>query len=213
MVREPGQELTSLPGPIPNFGPFKTAAEAVFSACPLILSQPNAVAGRKSDPSFNTYFRLSTEYCSLLYYTPDKMFEMSMLATEYAQSAPEARTCPYVSRVEDPRYPPDSLVYVYLLHTHAYEEELSDRDISAIIALGREHGFKTTTESGEIRLGIIAFFSNGSYDLPTCDGFFEYIPYTGNMSKWTVKDGQWTSHPYADVVWVSPSDYMIKRKR
>ena len=40
VVREPGQELTSLPGPMPNFGPLKTAADAVFAACPLILSQP-----------------------------------------------------------------------------------------------------------------------------------------------------------------------------
>lgn len=213
MVREPGQELTSIPGPMPNFGPFKTAADAVFAACPLILSKPHAVAGRKSDPNFDTYFRLSTEYCSLLYYTPDKNFEMSMLATKYAQVDPRSRECPYLSDVDDPRYSSDSLAYVYLLHGHTYENELSNKDIRAIVALGRKHGFVTKVQDKEVRLGVIAFFSNGSYDNPTCDGFFEYIPATEKMSRWTVKNGQWTPDHYADVVWTSPFDYTIKRKQ
>jgi hypothetical protein len=197
---------------MPEFGPFKTAAEAVFAACPFILSKPHAVAGRRDDPNFDTYFRVSTEYCSLLYYTPDGKFEMSTLGTEYAQNDPEARHCPYISRVDDPRYAGDSLAYIYFLHSHVYEEELSDKDIRAIVALGREHGFEAMVQGKTARLGIIAFFSTGSYDNPTCDGFFEYIPITGKMSRWTVKDGQWTPDSYADVIWTSPDDYIIKRK-
>jgi hypothetical protein len=104
-------------------------------------------------------------------------------------------------------------VYVYLLHSHSYENELSDKDIRAIVALGREHGFVAKVQDQDVRLGIIAFFSNGSYDNPSCDGFFEYIPATEKVSRWTVKDGQWKPAPYADVVWTSPSDYIIKRKQ
>lgn len=196
---------------MPNFGPFETAADAVFAACPLILSMPHAVAGRRDDQNFRLYFQLSTEYCGLVYYTPERKFEMSMLTASYSQTTPGARHCPYVSRVSDSRYPSDSLKYVYMIHNHAFDGELSKEDVSAIVALGREHGFEAMAQDEKIRIAVVAFFSNASYDQPSCDGFFDYIPVTGMISKWTIRDGGWRMRPYQKVVWTSPSSFTFEK--
>jgi hypothetical protein len=207
VVPEPGNTLASLPGPMPNFGPFETAADAIFAACPFILSKPHAVAGRESDPNFKLYFQLSTEYCGLLYYTPDKKIEMSMLATAYAQDDSGVRKCPSVSSVDDQRYPSGSLKYVYILHNHVYAQELSDKDIHLVVDLCKEHGFHMMTQDKDVYLGIIAFFSNGTDARPTCDGFFQYVPALGMMWKWTFQEGQWHKDPYKKVIWTSPSTF------
>jgi hypothetical protein len=135
---------------------------------------------------------------------------MSMLATEFAQSDPNAQHCPYISRVDDPRYPSESLKYVYMIHSHAYDRNLSDDDISSIVALGRKHGFAPTTPNGAVRIGVVAFFSNGAYDQPTCDGFFEYIPLAGMIWKWTGRGDEWSMDPYKKVIWTSPTTFRLE---
>jgi hypothetical protein len=186
--------LKSLPGPMPDFGPFKSYSDALIAACSHILSKPNATAGRVQDQDFQLRWRISNEYCAWLYYTPDHQYEMSMLTD---QSEPDdlgrKKSCDLPPVVDDPRYPPESLKYVFALHNHPYEDKISDEDIRSILSRGMMHGFETETQRGKVRLSIIAFFSRSSDPAhPTCDGFFQYVPYTSQLLKWTQTRGQWS---------------------
>lgn len=206
----PGGTIKSLPGPMPNFGPFESYSDALIAACPLILGKPHAVAGRPSDPNFELYLQLSTEYCAWLYYTPAGKFEMTMLTASAAQADPSRRQCQLPSWVDDPRYPSDSLGYVFVLHTHAYMKRIMDLDVSAIVELGRAHGFNVRVNGRDIPLSIIAFYSNSTHDNPTCDGFFQYIPLTEEILQWTRDPhGGWTRRQVAAVKWTSPIKFTI----
>jgi hypothetical protein len=66
-----------IPGPMPAFGPFDTASDALISACSLMLKQPHATAGRSSNMNFRLRWELSQEYCAWIYYTPEDRFELS----------------------------------------------------------------------------------------------------------------------------------------
>ncbi|HYO57887.1 hypothetical protein [Archangium sp.] len=65
-----GETLKRILGPMPGFGSFDTYSDALLAACPLILNQPNAVAGKPSDPNFRLYWPKSREYCAWIYRTP-----------------------------------------------------------------------------------------------------------------------------------------------
>ncbi|MFE8601106.1 hypothetical protein [Archangium violaceum] len=204
---------------MPGFGPFDSYSDAVLAACPAILSKPNATAGRVQDQDFPLRWRISREYCAWLYYTPDHKYEMSNLTD---QSKPDdldrKRSCALPSVVDDQRYPPDSLKYVFALHNHPYAAALSDDDIRAIVAKGRIHGFEFqgrngTLENQSVKLAIIAFFSNSSDpEHPTCDGFFQYIPLAGQLRKWTHTRGEWRCQQTGTIKWLNDVDYRIEKK-
>ena len=78
----PGEDTERIPGPMKNFGPFDTHADALKAACPLILSKPNAVVGHLQDMNPELAHRTATEYCAWLYYTPEHKYEMSMLTDQ-----------------------------------------------------------------------------------------------------------------------------------
>lgn len=209
---EPGERLTSIPGPMPTFGAYDTPSDAIQAACPLLLSKPQATAGRPTDENFRLRWRLSQEYCAWLYYTPDHKYEMSMLAAGAIQDDPLKRTCGLPSVVDDPRYPPANLGYVFILHTHPYENVLSDFDIRFIVDMAAEHGVVVKTRTREVPISIIAFYSKSSaLENPTCDGFFQYIPGTGELLKWTNSQGIWSHEVTGRVVWLDASTYRIDR--
>ncbi|WP_233602390.1 hypothetical protein [Corallococcus sp. CA047B] len=207
-----GASLTSIPGPMPAFGPFDTFSDALKAACPLILSQPRATAGRPTEQNFSLRWRRSREYCAWLYYTPDQKFEMSMLAAGTPHDAPNKRTCDLPATVDDPRYSPGSLGYVFVLHNHPYDNVLSDRDIRFIVAMAVEHGVTVKTQAGVIPLSIVAFFSHsGSLENPPCDGFFQYVPATGELLRWLRKDSDWRRQVIGRVEWLDDTRYRIVR--
>lgn len=56
----PGEPmLEKLPGPMPGFGPFDAYSDALIAACPLILSKPNATAGRLGSQDLSLRWRAS----------------------------------------------------------------------------------------------------------------------------------------------------------
>jgi hypothetical protein len=116
----PGEPLLQrLPGPMPDFGSFDSFSDALLAACPLILSKPNATAGRAGDQDFQLRWRIASEYCAWLYYTPEHKYEMSMLTDQHKLDVLYGKkSCVLPSYVEDPRYPPDSLKYIFALHNH-----------------------------------------------------------------------------------------------
>jgi hypothetical protein len=198
---------------MPGFGPFESYTHALMAACPLILSKPNATAGRVGSQDFQVRWRVSSEYCAWLYYTPEHKYEMSMLTDQAKPNLGDKKTCDLPPFVDDPRYPPSSLKYVFALHNHPFEDSFSDSDIRRIVDYGVLHGFEADTKLKKVHLGIIAFFSRSADPThPTCDGFFEYVPGVGELLKWTQHQGNWVPESLGTVEWLNASEYRIHRK-
>ncbi|MGZ3458888.1 MAG: hypothetical protein ACXU86_10350 [Archangium sp.] len=198
---------------MPAFGPFDTSSDAIQAACPLLLSKPHATAGRPIDENFRLRWTLSQEYCAWLYYTPDHKYEMSMLAAGAVQDDSRKRTCGLPPVVDDPRYPPTCLEYVFVLHNHPYENILSDFDIRFIVDMAAEHGVTAKTRTGPIPISIVAFYSkSGDRERPTCDGFFQYVPGTGELLRWTRSRGTWSHELTGRVVWLDETTYRVDRQ-
>jgi hypothetical protein len=180
--------LDKLPGPM--LGPFSSYSDALLAACRKILTKPNATAGRPDQQDFSTRWRVAAEYCAWVYYTPDQKYVISKL-TDQSRIDPtqKTKTCILPSEVDDQRYPPDSIKYIYALHNHPYDGILSLDDIRYIASQAERHGRQIETKDGTLRLATVAFFSNNLMG-PTCDGFHIYIPDTNQLLKWTrIQDG------------------------
>lgn len=200
--------LRKLPGPM--LGPFSSYPDALIAACRKIMSKPNAAAGRKDQQDSSTRWRFATEYCAWLYYTPDHKYVISKLTDQAdVDSALQAKTCVLPSEVEDPRYPPSSIQYIYALHNHPLGSTLSKRDITFIIMEGRKHGFETATKDGTHLLSLVAFFSNGVVE-PSCDGFHQYIPASNRLLTWTRTDGRWKCEQTGRAVMDDEGDLHIE---
>ncbi len=199
---------------MPDFGSFQNHSDALLAACPYILAMPNAVTPPPSNPNFKLYWDLSREYCAWIYHTPDGRYEMSMLATTTVQNDPRRRSCYLPSHVRDSRYSDESLGYVFVVHNHPVGQELSRYDIQFIVAQAAIHGLTTKVGDHELPISTVAFFSKsfGSRKIH-CDGFFQYIPATGELLKWTVNArGDWDKEQYGSVVWTGPEKFEIRRK-
>jgi hypothetical protein len=48
-----------------------------------------------------------------------------------------------------------------------------------------------------------------SYSAALCDGFFEYIPATGEVTKWTPAPGKWDWERMGSVEWLNETDYVF----
>jgi len=210
----PGESLERIPGPMPGFGPFLNASDALIAACPLILGKPHATAGLPGDINFPLRWRISNEYCAWLYYTPDDRYEMSMLATAAVQDNPGMKRCDLPAWVEDQRYQSEALGYVFLLHNHPYASELSDRDLRGVVRMARVHGsWVVKARDREVPIAIIAFFSNSVTEPVECSGYFQYIPVTGEIIKWTrTQGGSFAEKNIASVTWIDSDNYRIERR-
>jgi proteasome lid subunit RPN8/RPN11 len=209
----------SVEGPIVlNFGPFDSRWDALIAACPLILSMPGATAGRQDGMGFDVRWRMSREYCSWVYYTPDRKYEMSMLV-EGPESLPyeqNKRSCQLPMFVEDKRYAKESLEYVYFLHGHPeFPTTLSERDMEAIALIRKHHGSFAATREGNVSVGFIAFFANSYSPVHAeCDGFFEYRLGSNEVLKWTHDEqGRWHSEEVATVARSSGTEARFQPRR
>jgi hypothetical protein len=182
-------------------GPFNSYSDALLAACRKILTKPNATAGRPDQQDFSTRWRVATEYCAWVYYTPDHKYVVSKL-TDQANVDPANRykSCLLPSSVDDSRYPPGSIKYIYALHNHPLGSTLSPSDIDLIVSMGDLHGFETNTKNGVVRLSLVAFFSEKIVE-PTCDGFHQYIPLTGQILTWTRTPSRWDCRQTGLVTW------------
>ena len=199
-----------------GFGPFDSFADALKAACPLILSKPHANVGhlKASDPRLA--FRVSTEYCAWLYYTPDHRYEMSMLTDQSATDdlLTGRRSCVLPAFVDDPRYSPGELKYIFALHNHPFGGPPSPGDLLFSDEMANLHAWAIETKNSKILLSIIAFFSNSADpERPSCDGFFQYVPATREMLKWTHTQGIWTREELGTVTWLNEKTYRLDKKR
>jgi len=198
---------------MPDFGPFTSYRDALMEACPLILSQPRATAGRRDDQNFAVRWRVSTEYCAWLYHTPQETYEMSMLMESSDAVPPDShgeRGCRIPAFVHDRRYPQHALKHLYVLHNHpAAPTHISLKDIRAVVAAAKIHGRFMETHEGRIPVGVVAFFAN-SYEptSPSCDGFFEYTWGSTDVVRWTPDEqGAWSGEKVGTVTWKSETEF------
>lgn len=142
----------SVKGPIEiNFGSYDSYWEALVAACPVVISMPGSNAGRTDSMGFQDRWRASREYCSWLYYTPDRKYEMSMLVEGPPQPPDEQgeRRCRLPVFVDDGRYPKESLKYVYILHNHPeFPTNISDMDLDMLVLAREIHGESVETRGG-----------------------------------------------------------------
>lgn len=209
-----GEDPDRIPGPMKNFGPFDSYADALKAACPLILSKPNATVGHLQDLNPELATRVATEYCAWLYYTPEHRYEMSMLTDRPKPDdlVTGKKTCVLPTFVNDPRYEPGDLKYIFALHNHPFGKQLSLVDLHFIEAMASQHDWKTKTINGEIYLSIIAFFSQSSSSgAPTCDGFHQYVPATRELMTWVQTRDGWKKADAGILRWLDDRRYIIEK--
>ncbi|XXF78147.1 hypothetical protein P2318_34655 [Myxococcaceae bacterium GXIMD 01537] len=210
-----GSTSETIPGPIANFGPFDSFSEALRAACPLILSKPNATVSHLLEQQPELALRASTEYCAWLYYTPEHRYELSMLtdSEEPGSTVHGKASCLLPPNVDDPRYPPSSIKYIFIIHNHPFAGELSERDIFLGAAMANAHALVAETRARKVPLAVIAFFSHSrDAQTPSCDGFHQYIPATRELLTWTHKGGIWRGKKTGTVHWTSPTRFTIERE-
>lgn len=211
----PGEGSERIPGPINirGFGSFDSFPKALDATCALVLSKPNAAVGHLKDR--DVALRSAREYCAWLYYTPAQRYELSMLTDVQApgEQLHGNASCLLPWYVDDPRYAPENIQYLFYIHNHALAGELSDRDIRLAVEMATVHGWVAETASGRVPVGIIAFTSTSSGgEHPTCDGAYQYIPATSELLKWTKKEGAWHREKMGVVVWHGSERFSIRRE-
>lgn len=160
---------------MPGAGPFPSIGEALVAACKIIVRQPNAIIPvRPGDQNFDTYWRISREYCAWLYSGRDDEVEMSWLASNPVQVDPRERTCDLPSFVEDHRYEPSSLAYLTVAHNHLYDENLSQKDLRFLVNMARIHGPRATFRGRPAWISTVAFFGREKHGDAECAGFYFY---------------------------------------
>ena len=203
--------LKSIPGPL---GIFDSYNEALLATCQKILEKPHASAGRQppstalreEQDEFKLRWRVSTEYCAWMYYTPDGKYVVSKLTDQTKPQPTDAtKRCFLPSTVDDPRFPAGTIKYVFVLHNHPDDTPISKDDVIYIVSQGLKHGFTVQTKDGDLRLSIIAFFSNNHVE-PTCDGLYVYSPEAGRILKYTRNQGLWHCEQTHIVEWNGADD-------
>lgn len=194
----PGEPLLErLPGPLLVFSSYPSA---LLGACQKLLSKPGASAGPRGRPGFEARWRVGAEYCAWIYSTPDGKYVLSKLTDQTrADLANQNKRCSLPSYVDDRRFPAESIQYIFAIHNHLYDDVLSKNDLSFILEQGTIHGFEAKTQEGDVRLSVVAFFSN-ELEAPRCDGFYQYIPLTGQILKWT-SASKWVCEQTHKVEW------------
>jgi hypothetical protein len=205
----PGKALASIPGPMPNFGTYATVDAAILAACPLIMRQPHAsIPVPVTNQNFDTYWRVSREYCAWLYAAKNEPVEMSLFATSAVQDEPDKRTCRLPAYVDDSRYPSESIAYLVILHSHPFDRELSKRDLLFLVQMAQLHGFTPPLQGQQVSISIVAFFGKES-----CEGFYQYLPARNSeLIKVTAEEeGRWKETLVGHVRWNSDEDYTLER--
>ena len=199
----PGETLTSIPGPMPDFGPYTQVSEALLAACPVIIGQPHAsIPVSRGDQNFSVYWRTASEYCAWLYSIDGTQVEMSLLTTSPVQDDPSRRRCDLPARVVDRRKPDASVAYLVMLHNHPGGERISPPDLQSIAEMARIHGPTTRLGGQQISISIAAFFGEVREGKPECAGFYHYVPARSDeMLRYTVDNGRLTRKVVARVAW------------
>ncbi|MGZ3458183.1 MAG: hypothetical protein ACXU86_06700 [Archangium sp.] len=200
---EPGETLTSVPGPMPDFGPFSSISDAILAACPVLMRQPHAlIPVPRTHQNFGVYWRTASEYCAWLYSIDGEHVEMSVLTTSPVQDDPSMRRCDLPAHVVDKRHSDAAVAYLVMLHNHPGSERISIPDLYAIAGMARIHGPTTRFQGQQVSISIAAFFGRERDGKPECAGFYHYVPARSDeIIRYTVDDGRLERNVVARVAW------------
>ena len=199
----PGETLTSIPGPMPDFGSFTSVSDALLAACPVIIRQPHAsIPVSRTDQNFSVYWRTASEYCAWLYSVDGAQVDMSLLTTSPVQDDPSRRRCDLPAQVVDRRHPEAAVAYLVMLHNHPGGERISPPDLQAIAGMARIHGPTTRLQGQQVSISVAAFFGRARDGKPECAGFYHYVPARSDeMLRYTIDNGRLMRKVVARVVW------------
>lgn len=204
VIPPPGETPDSIPGPMPNFGPFASVEDALMAACPLVMSQPDAIIPvPKTDDNFKLYWNTSREYCAWLYSPDGKKVEMTLLAASAVQNDPGERHCDLPAHVSDTRYSADALLYLVIMHSHPVDEDLSTKDLRFLNRMARLHGLTRTVNGKPVSMSIVAFVGRFNFGKPTCSSYYQYLPAGDDLVRKMVADGHggWTAERLGRIRW------------
>lgn len=211
----PGKRPASIPGPYAEIGPETDPNAAIIKACSVVMTLPNSfIPVRYGDMNFETYWRISTEYCAWQYSPDGHSIWTSLFATAAAQSDPRKRTCPLPPAVTDSRYPGVAIMYLTIIHNHPPkswpDNKMSPDDVYFLRQMVQEH--YTRIENGqetvvfpklngrEVPMRIVAFFGKSANGTVGCGGFYEYTWGTKEIYRVTQgQDGRWRKEPVEEV--------------
>lgn len=135
------------------------------------------------------------------------------------QAAPDdlltgRRSCILPAFVDDSRYASSDLKYIFALHNHPFGGLPSPSDLRFTDEMAQLHAWAIETKNSKVLLSIIAFFSNSTNpERPTCDGFYQYIPATRDMLKWTHTQDVWEREELGIVTWLNEQHHRLDKKR
>ena len=194
----PGEPLLErLPGPLLVFSSYPSA---LLGACQKLLSKPGASAGPRARPGFEARWRVGAEYCAWIYSTPDGKYVLSKLTDQTRADL--------ANQTSDVRYLRTSMIVGSRLKASSTSSPSTTTSTTtscqkttypSSLSQGTIHGFEAKTQEGGIRLSVVAFFSN-ELEAPRCDGFYQYIPLTGQILKWT-SASKWVCEQTHKVEW------------
>ncbi|WP_338278338.1 hypothetical protein [Corallococcus caeni] len=122
------------------------------------------------------------------------------------------RSCILPAEVSDARYAPGELKYIFALHNHPFGGPPSPGDLRFTDEMARLHAWAIETKDSKVLLSIIAFFSNSrDAEHPTCDGFYQYVPATRDMLKWTRSASGWDRETLGKVSWINDTTYRLDK--
>jgi hypothetical protein len=79
--------------------------------------------------------------------------------------------------------------------------------------MASQHDWQLETRNGTVYLAVIAFFSRSkSIGAPTCDGFHQYVPATGQLVTWVHTQGQWEKTYDVILRWIDDKTYRIEKR-
>lgn len=187
--------LETFPGPV--MGPYKDYVEAMLEACQYVQARP----AEREGPS-----------CLWLYYSMEQPYFIGRLSKPLRVDSERSDTsCLLPWRLDDPRYPPGASRSTTVLYSGVHGSELSEEELDFMVLEGERHGVESEPGRGHAWLSITLTIARNAR-MPSCDGFHEYIPITGQFFRRMRTAEGWRCEVTGEVRWVD-SKLTVKRMR
>ncbi|MFY2560684.1 hypothetical protein ACN469_23980 [Corallococcus terminator] len=180
-----------------GIGPYKDYLEALVEACHYVQAKP----AEREGPS-----------CLWLYYSREQPYFMGRLSKPLkVDPERDSTSCLLPWRLDDPRYPPGSSRNTTVLYGGVHGSELSEDELYFMVLEGDRHGIENESGRGSAWLSIALTIARNART-PSCDGFHEYIPITGQVFRRMRSAEGWRCEVTGEVRW-EDAKLTVKRMR
>lgn|GEM_PF-3868983 len=187
--------LETFPGR--GIGPYKDYLEALLESCHYV----HAKQAEGEGPS-----------CLWMYYSVEKPYFIGRLSKPLkGDSERQGASCLLPWSLDDPRYPPGSSRLTTAVYKGVHGSELSEEELYFMVLEGERHGLASGPDRAPALLSIALTIARNAR-MPSCDGFHEYIPITGQIFRRMRSAEGWRCEVTGEVSWVD-SKLTVKRMR